>query len=909
MEKYELIKIVGQGSFGKALLCRRKKDSKKCIIKQISIAKMGRKEAQFTEQEAKLLAKLHHPNIVTFWDSFGSKDCLFIVMEFADGGDLETLIKNRRGKHFSESEVLHLFVQLSLAIKHVHDRKILHRDLKSQNVFMTSTGLVKLGDFGVSRIMGNTGELASTQIGTPYYMSPEIMNGQRYNSKTDIWSLGCILYELLCLKLPFDGMNMRQLCHNIINSNPLNPPINFTKDLRELAVRDLLAKNPKMRPTINAILSKPLMREKITSCLNETRRNHEFSHTVIHGMNVLRDDPAGIRHIPPPPPPQPQPQASAAVRAAGAGGAAPPAAIALARQLLQGKPSNASPALPIPNPNIIPTPSSGNPRPPPPPPAPSAPGSAMRDIISQAGRAAPPPPPPASVQHNYNQKPAANPVPNPPRSTPSYAVQPPPPPPIARVPSAPQAFRPPSPAMHAIPNPVPSNQPHVPSRGQSPSSVNRAPVQAPPARIPSPAPNQPPASRAPIPVPSAKGPSPTPVVPLNRGNTPQAAPVRAPSPQPAPVPKRVPVVESAVPRREKMNMQIGDAKAKLEEQMRILDEEIKANREAMRQFREDKKKDLFRAAPRVSPIPRVDDAKPRPEAVKRDFVSAVPAKAVADSEALNFLVAGKKFVKNPPSSAIPVAARQEAPRDFLQYEKKDKPVSNVKRDQPVAPQPKTPADIMWEISNMRAKAQVVNRRVGDVARDAPKAAADPTKRAVSNDSDSSSSSDSNYKRVDIKQAKATPAPVSASPQIQAPQLKVDTSKEPLKSAVSANSPNPAAGGVNPKWLVDLSSQMQALKVQMSDIQQKSPVNRVSEDVSRIPLRSPMIGAIAAPAPASACEHRILPTEKSSSALSPAPTNLNSNGGEKINRQVVDNVLPPRSKPYVPTAPSPTPVYI
>jgi NIMA (never in mitosis gene a)-related kinase len=165
MDKYELVKVVGQGSFGKALLCKRRTDNKKCIIKQIAVSKMSRKEALFTEQEAKLLARLQHPNIVTFWDSFSTRDHLYIVMEFADGGDLETLLKSRRGKNLSEPEVLHLFVQLCLAIKHVHDRKILHRDLKSQNVFLTSGGLVKLGDFGVSRVMGNTAELAATQIG------------------------------------------------------------------------------------------------------------------------------------------------------------------------------------------------------------------------------------------------------------------------------------------------------------------------------------------------------------------------------------------------------------------------------------------------------------------------------------------------------------------------------------------------------------------------------------------------------------------------------------------------------------------------------------------------------------------------------------------------------------------------
>lgn len=136
MDKYEVQRVVGQGSYGKAILCRRKKDSRQCIIKQISIAKLSRKEAKMTEQEAALLHRLQHPNIVTFWESFLAGSNLHIVMEFADGGDLESYIKNyirtSRGREMPETQVLNLFVQLCLAIKHIHDRKILHRDLKCQ---------------------------------------------------------------------------------------------------------------------------------------------------------------------------------------------------------------------------------------------------------------------------------------------------------------------------------------------------------------------------------------------------------------------------------------------------------------------------------------------------------------------------------------------------------------------------------------------------------------------------------------------------------------------------------------------------------------------------------------------------------------------------------------------------------
>jgi NIMA (never in mitosis gene a)-related kinase len=154
MNNYDVQKVVGQGSFGKAILCKRKKDSKLCIIKQISIAKLSKKEAKATEQEATLLARLSHPNIVTFWESFQSNGSLYIVMDYADGGDLDSYLKNymknNRGRELPEKQVLTLFIQLCLAIKHIHDRKILHRDLKAQvPVFLSLSKVCFLSNFRI----------------------------------------------------------------------------------------------------------------------------------------------------------------------------------------------------------------------------------------------------------------------------------------------------------------------------------------------------------------------------------------------------------------------------------------------------------------------------------------------------------------------------------------------------------------------------------------------------------------------------------------------------------------------------------------------------------------------------------------------------------------------------------------
>lgn len=118
-------------------------------------------------------------------------------MEYADGGDLHSLIRQRKGSPIPEGMILDLLVQMCLALKHLHDRKIIHRDLKTENIFLNKAGVLKLGDFGIAKVFKNTLQFAKTKIGTPMYMSPEIFQDlAKYNHKTDMWSLGCIVYEV-----------------------------------------------------------------------------------------------------------------------------------------------------------------------------------------------------------------------------------------------------------------------------------------------------------------------------------------------------------------------------------------------------------------------------------------------------------------------------------------------------------------------------------------------------------------------------------------------------------------------------------------------------------------------------------------------------------------------------------------
>jgi len=206
-------------------------------------------------------------------------------MEYADSGDLKT--KLNKGKcYLPENEVLDYFTQICLALKHIHDRKILHRDLKSQNIFLSSGGLVKLGDFGVAKCLDYTLENANTFTGTPFYLSPEILQNQPYSFKSDIWSLGIVLYELCSLSLPFEASNFPSLALKISKGTYKEIPKMYSKELHYL-VSMLLKTDHEKRPTINEIFKMSIINKRIKHFLKENEFDSEFSHTIIHKNNHL----------------------------------------------------------------------------------------------------------------------------------------------------------------------------------------------------------------------------------------------------------------------------------------------------------------------------------------------------------------------------------------------------------------------------------------------------------------------------------------------------------------------------------------------------------------------------------------------------------------------------------------------
>lgn len=287
MNKYTRVRQIGEGAFGKAILVKRKDVARQYVIKEINITKMSPKEREESRKEVAVLAQLKHPNIVCYIESFEEKGSLYIVMNFCAGGDLYARINERRGVPFQEEQILDWFVQLCLAIKHIHDRKILHRDIKSQNIFLTNSGTVQLGDFGIAKVLNSTAQLAHTCIGTPYYLSPEIVENMPYNNKSDIWSMGCVLYELTTLKHAFEAGNMKNLVLKIIRGSypPISPQ--FSYDLRGL-IAQLFKRNPRDRPTVNAILKKNFIMQRVRKFLSAQDIEEEFSHTVMHGHKIAK---------------------------------------------------------------------------------------------------------------------------------------------------------------------------------------------------------------------------------------------------------------------------------------------------------------------------------------------------------------------------------------------------------------------------------------------------------------------------------------------------------------------------------------------------------------------------------------------------------------------------------------------
>ncbi|CAI2363600.1 unnamed protein product [Moneuplotes crassus] len=291
-ESYKKIKEIGKGACGKAYLVQAETSKEYAVIKQIDVNQYRSKsEREKVYLEAKVMEGLKHKYIVGFKEVYKTKsNKVCIVMEYADGGDLASKIRkyaNAR-KHMSEETVLDMFTQICLALKHIHDRKIIHRDIKAQNIFLNKNGDIKFGDFGVCRVLDATFEKAKTGVGTPYYIAPEILNDRpSYTNKADIWSLGILLFELCKLDVPIKAAGLPDLYRKIKNFRTVpSLPRQYSKDMSDL-IKSMLITTPSKRPSVVDLLAHPCLSSRVSKFLSQEEQNEEFSHTVIHNFDIL----------------------------------------------------------------------------------------------------------------------------------------------------------------------------------------------------------------------------------------------------------------------------------------------------------------------------------------------------------------------------------------------------------------------------------------------------------------------------------------------------------------------------------------------------------------------------------------------------------------------------------------------
>ena len=289
LNDYEILKQIGTGAFSTVSLVKCKKDNLIYALKRVELNKMMPNEKDNSLNEIRLLASVNHINVISYKESFYEENTntLNLVLEYADAGDLQSKITAHKNvhKYFSEKTIWSIFIQMVQGIKALHDKNIIHRDLKSANIFLMRNGICKLGDLNVSK-EAKTG-LLRTQTGTPYFASPEVWSGKPYGVKSDIWSLGCILYQMTTLKMPFQGNNFKEVYSNVLKCKYAPLPKIYSKDL-DLIIKKLLQIEPDKRPSAKEILEDSIIKEKIKIifCDSEKRVNTlENDNNLIKNIN------------------------------------------------------------------------------------------------------------------------------------------------------------------------------------------------------------------------------------------------------------------------------------------------------------------------------------------------------------------------------------------------------------------------------------------------------------------------------------------------------------------------------------------------------------------------------------------------------------------------------------------------
>ncbi|GAX73617.1 hypothetical protein CEUSTIGMA_g1068.t1 [Chlamydomonas eustigma] len=266
-ELYTVEKQIGKGAYGVAYIAKHKNKGSKYVLKKVKLARQSHKERQASLKELLILSNLQHRNVLKFVDAWVEAGCVScMVVELCESGDLLSQLKLRvpNQLYFHETHLHQMLVQLAAGLSYLHNNNIVHRDIKSSNVFVTEEGCLKLADFGLATILDADSPLTSTMVGTPNYMCPEMLKEQPYGIKNDIWALGCIMFELSALKPAFQAFNMDGLVKKITTGPTPNLPHHYSEEWKAV-VRSMLCKEEDQRPTADDILRLPWLLPAVAS--------------------------------------------------------------------------------------------------------------------------------------------------------------------------------------------------------------------------------------------------------------------------------------------------------------------------------------------------------------------------------------------------------------------------------------------------------------------------------------------------------------------------------------------------------------------------------------------------------------------------------------------------------------------